>query len=76
MPTTTFTELRRRAKKYFNAVEQGETVNITRRGSVIAKIVPAETESQPLWKSPALRLKIKGASLSAAVLVERGESNK
>ena len=52
MQTTTFTEFRRQAKRYFDAVEQGETVRVTRRGRVIARIIPADKEIKPSWKTP------------------------
>ena len=74
MQTTTFSELRRQAKKYLDAVEQGETVRITRRGRVIARIVPADTETKPSWKKSALRLTIPGVELSKIILNERDES--
>ncbi len=56
MQTTSFTEMRRRAKKYFDAVEQGETVEVTRRGYIIARIVPADSAAKASWKKPSLRL--------------------
>ncbi len=76
MQTTTFTELRRRAKKYFDSVEQGETIKVTRRGRIIARIVPADSEVQPSWKKPALRLAVSGAEISKAILDERNEPEK
>lgn len=71
MQSATFSEFRRRAKKYFDAVEQGETINISRHGKIIAKIVPEGKTSQPSWKKPALRLKIDGVELSRIILEER-----
>jgi prevent-host-death family protein len=76
MHTATFSELRRQAKKYLDAVEQGETVRITRRGKVIASIIPTDNDTKPSWKNPALKLAITGAELSKYILNERNESNK
>ena len=73
MQTTSFTEMRRKAKKYFDAVEQGETVLITRRGRVIARIVPADDTTRPSWKKETLRLKINGVELSAYIQEDRRE---
>lgn len=75
MKTATFTELRRRAKAYFDAVERGETVRVLRHGKPIAEIVPASgTRGIPSWKLPAVPLTIKGASLSRAILRDRREA--
>ncbi|MBD3224363.1 MAG: type II toxin-antitoxin system prevent-host-death family antitoxin [Caldithrix sp.] len=73
MKTTTFTELRRQSKKYFDLVEQGETIGVTRHGSMIAKIVPADRAINATWKKPALRLHIPGAVLSKMIANERDE---
>ena len=76
MKTTTFTELRRHAKKYFDAVEQGETVRIKRHGRIIAKIVPADDSTKPSWQKPALRLVVPGVRLSRMILTERNDTNR
>ena len=73
MQKTSFTEMRRRAKKYFDAVEQGETVEVTRRGRIIARIVPADSDAKASWKKPALRLYISGAKLSESITNDRDE---
>jgi prevent-host-death family protein len=74
MQTTTFTELRRQAKRYFDAVEQGETVRVTRRGRVIALIIPADKELKPSWKNPIARLKVPGVEISKLIVNERNKS--
>ncbi len=76
MQTTTFSELRRRAKKYLDDVEQGDTVRVTRRGRVIAKIVPADDETKPTWKKPAVRIVIPGTEISKMILNDREKQAK
>jgi len=72
---TTFTEFRRNAAKYFNAVEQGDTIIVFRYGKAIAEIIPASKGAAPLsWKQPGLRLSIKGISLSREILKERKQN--
>jgi prevent-host-death family protein len=71
MRRTSFTELRKNAKKYFDAVESGESVEVTRRGRVIARIIPSRDEYRESWKEPALRLSVVGESLSKYILEER-----
>ena len=72
---TTFTEFRNNAAKYFNAVEQGDTIIVFRHGKPIAEIIPASKENTPLsWKQPGLKLSIKGVSLSKEILKERKQN--
>ena len=73
MVTVNFTEFRRKAKAYFDAVAQGETVCVKRRGKVIARLLPP-VGKEPAWKTKALRLKIPGVSLSQTILKERRQS--
>ena len=70
MLTVTFTQLRNNAKKYFDAVERGETLEIYRRGKPIALLSPLRIEARQRWKrgNP---LKLKGISLSKLILSER-----
>lgn len=75
MKKTTFSEMRRRAKFYFDAVENGETITVTRRGKAIAKIVPASHRETRSWQKPALRLSIPGAELSQMIRDDRRERN-
>jgi prevent-host-death family protein len=76
MHTATFTELRRNARKYLDFVELGESISITRRGRVIARIIPETGETKPSWKKPALRLTIKGVELTKIILDERESSGR
>lgn len=43
----TFLDLRRRPGKILEAVERGEKVVVSKRGRVVAVIVPPETEREP-----------------------------
>ena len=77
MKTVNFTEFRQKAAAYFDAVEHGETVRVLRHGKPVAEIVPTLFDENELsWKQPGLRLSIKGASLSRAILQERKESKR
>jgi prevent-host-death family protein len=75
MKTLTFTEFRNNASEVLDRVENGESICVLRHGKAIAKIVPADSRhGRPAWKRPGLRLEMKGASLSRAVLQERRAS--
>jgi antitoxin (DNA-binding transcriptional repressor) of toxin-antitoxin stability system len=70
----TFTEFRKHASSLFSAVENGEIIVILRHGKPIAEITPVSPEATaPSWKNPGLRLSVKGARLSSAILEERRE---
>lgn len=69
----TFTELRSNAKTYFDAVESGRSVRVTRNGKPIAEIVPIKAE-KPSWKREVAPLKITGLSLSRELLHDRDDS--
>ena len=73
MITVTFTELRNQAKKYFDAVENGETIEVCRHGKPVAVLAPIALHSMERWKR-AYPLKLERASLSKAILAERRES--
>ena len=75
MVSTAFTEFRKRTAAYLDKVENGETVIITRHGRPIAEVIPASpARSLTSWKRPALRLSIKGLSLSRAIMEDRKAS--
>ncbi len=75
MTKTTFTELRKHAKTYFDSVERGATIQVLRHGKVIAEITPPhESAENKTWKKPGLKLKILGVSGSKVIIKERGES--
>ncbi len=70
MLTVTFTRFRNDAKKYFDAVERGETVEIYRHGKPAAVLSPFRPGAGERWKkgSP---LKLKGVSPSKLIRAER-----
>lgn len=75
MITAAFTEFRKNSAAYLNRVEDGETVVITRHGRPVAEVIPPASALEiKSWKRPALRLKIKGVSLSKALLAERASA--
>jgi prevent-host-death family protein len=73
MREATFTELRKHAKDYFDAVEGGDTVRIFRNGKPIAEIVPISS-GVASWKRQATPLTVKGLSLSREILADRNKS--
>ncbi|HOO45265.1 MAG TPA: type II toxin-antitoxin system Phd/YefM family antitoxin [Deltaproteobacteria bacterium] len=76
MKTVSFTEFRKHASNLFSDVENGEKLLIMRHGKAIAEINPVSSESKtPSWKKQGLRLSIKGAELSSAIIEEREREN-
>lgn len=73
LPNVSFTELRSRAKYYFDAVEAGQTVRVSRNGRQIAEIVPIKAKS-PSWKLAITPLPVKGLRLSRELILDRDES--
>jgi len=65
------TELRRNIKKYMDAVERGEEIEICRRGKPIALMVPRNRARVPHWKLPREPLDIPDVSLSKAIIEDR-----
>lgn len=77
MITTAFTEFRKKTASYFDKVENGESVIITRHGRPVAELIPATADSQQQsWKKPALKMRIKGVSISRSILEDREKSIK
>ena len=72
MRTVTFSRLRNQAKKYFDAVEGGETVEVYRHGKPVAILSPIGKRPTRRWKS-ARPLALSGASLSRAIIADRHE---
>ncbi|MFH1620324.1 MAG: type II toxin-antitoxin system Phd/YefM family antitoxin [bacterium] len=72
MSAVTFTKLRNNAKKYFDMVEKGETLEIYRNGKPSAILAPARTDPCRRWKHSAVR-RIRGAALARAVIQNRRE---
>lgn len=76
MKTATFTEFRNNAKKYFDAVERGETVEIYRHGKPTARLTPAAQEDpKDYWKNAKPLFKLQGISASQAIIEEREASD-
>jgi len=73
MKRATFSELRNNARKYFDAVEQGEIVEIYRKGKPVAILSPVDSHSHARWKTNT-PLVLEGVSLSETILREREES--
>jgi prevent-host-death family protein len=70
----TFSELRNNARKYFDAVEHGESLEVYRNGKPVAVVSPIGERSLSRWKS-ANPIKITGKSLSSAILADRAEGD-
>ena len=70
MITATFTELRNRAKTYFDRVEHGETIEVFRKGKPIAVLSPYRSARKGRWAdfSP---IKVPGVSASKMIIEER-----
>ena len=71
-------EARRRLSDLVRAAEHGETVTITRRGKVVARLVPPETQPAAK-KAPDLTefrasLRVKGKPMSQVVIDMRREA--
>ncbi len=71
MTTVTFTQFRQHAKTYIDAVQKGDTICISRHGKAVVRLIQESKAKIPSWKKPALRLKVKGATLSDAIIEER-----
>lgn len=73
MRSITFTEFRKRASELITEVERGDSLTLIRRGRPVATVSPVESEppKAPAWKSPGLRLAVKGSGLAEAILEER-----
>lgn len=75
MISTAFTEFRKNTASFLDKVENGETIVITRHGRPIAEVVPpSDSVVSRSWKRPALRMKLKGISLSQEVMEDRARS--
>ena len=73
MKDASFTDLRNRAKHYFDLVEAGEIVRVLRNGKPIAEIHPIARDL-PSWKRrPAHPSAIPGEAISRLILDDRGE---
>ncbi len=74
MKTVTFSQLRNNAKKYFDAVEKGESMEVYRHGKPIALLTPVVREPRlSRWKT-ANPIKLPGVSASKMIIEERRRS--
>lgn len=73
MKTVTFTDFRKKASDFMTEVEHGQTLVVLRRGKPVAEIIPfTDTlRKEASWKQPRIRLQLKGADLSSAIVDER-----
>lgn len=73
MKTATFSQFRNNAKKFFDAVESGETIEIYRHGKPVAVVSPIIRENnKDYWKSVS-PVKVPGVSGSKHILETRNE---
>ncbi len=71
MKQIAFTKLRNHAKTFFDLVENGESIRISRNGKPIANIVPVVPDL-PSWKRSAVQpLVLAGISISKMILEDR-----
>lgn len=71
MIDATFTEFRNQAKHYFDLVQAGETVRVSRNGSPIADIGPVAA-AVPSWKQRrAVPLRVPGAEIASLIAQDR-----
>lgn len=68
-----FTELRNRAKFYFDAVEAGTSVRVLRNGRPIAEIVPIQGATLS-WKRAITPVLLNGVALSQELIADRNDA--
>ncbi|MDQ2993739.1 MAG: type II toxin-antitoxin system Phd/YefM family antitoxin [Pseudomonadota bacterium] len=76
MHITNTTEFRSHSAEFLTAAENGEVIIIMRHGKAIAKLSPITADDlRHSWQEPALKLKIKGLSLTDELLKDRDEQS-
>ncbi len=65
-----FTEFRNRSKEFLDAVEQGNSYVIVRRGRPIAQVTPFKETTFQGWKRPHRRIAPKGTKTSTDYILE------
>ena len=76
MKETTLDELHLHTHDVFQAVEEGETVQVLRDGKVVAQIVPmvSQPSETPAWKHPPkVQLTLDEVSLSGQIIADRDD---
>jgi len=69
----TATKFRQHTGNYFDAVENGERIIVSRYGKPVAEVWPINRSQAPSWKESGPRLVVDNVSLSQAILEERSE---
>ncbi|GEM_PF-2632308 len=70
-----YSELRQHLAENLDAVANGDTILVERRGKVVAKIVPVgEPQKQPSWKRKIKPMAIQGVSIAETMDYIRSES--
>jgi len=76
MKMVNFTEFRKHAAEFLDAVEKGEVVRILRHGKPVADFTPIPREGVPSWKKGPPRIPLSGVSLSKAILQNRKDASR
>lgn len=63
-----FTEFRNKSREFLDAVEQGSSYVIVRRGKPIAQVTPFRENVSQGWKRPHKRIKLKGTLTTTEIL--------
>ncbi len=71
MKTVTFSQLRNNAKKYFDAVEKGESVEVYRYGKPVAIVSPISKKPVKFRQNLFQPLRMPGLSLSDEIIKDR-----
>lgn len=74
MKTVTFSQLRNNAKKYFDEVEKGETVEVYRHGKPVAIVSPIGGKAVGPRRNLFEPIHIPGVSGSKLIIEERKRS--
>ena len=74
MKIVTFSQLRNNAKKYFDAVENGETVEVYRHGKPVAIVSPVAGKPAGPRRNLFDPIRIPGVSASKLIIEERRRS--
>jgi len=74
MVTVSYSEFRADPDKYLEAVERGETLEVSREGKPVAIVSPARRSAKDYWKQrKPLPIRLEGPSLTEVLLKEREE---
>jgi prevent-host-death family protein len=65
-----FTEFRNKSREFLDAVENGNSYVIVRRGKPIAQVTPFKETVTQGWKRPRILVKLKGTKTTTDYLME------